>query len=49
MKNSLIVALAMFLLTSCSDEAKFKTVVNEDGSFEKTITLTSSDSISKNH
>jgi hypothetical protein len=49
MKNSLIVALAMFLLASCSDEAKFKTVVNEDGSFEKTITVTSSDSSMKKH
>ena len=49
MKNSLIIIMAMILLASCSDEAKFKTVVNEDGSFEKTITVTSSDSISKNH
>ena len=39
--------MAMFFLASCSDETKFKTVVNEDGSFEKTITLTSSDSILK--
>ncbi|MCU0384322.1 MAG: hypothetical protein MUF68_09685, partial [Cyclobacteriaceae bacterium] len=49
MKNIVIALIGMLGLASCSDEVKFRTIVNEDGSIEKTITLTTSDSISKSH